>query len=751
MSDLFRPEGFAGQVPNNASAPRGGDDRPIGQVVVYYWGLFKRYFWIVLLTCALATAAAYMWTTRQPKVYQTRSKIIFHQKQEDIFGKQIESVDLVNTGARWQFEQFWRTQKEILESKQFAQRVVEASGLLANTEVIPAVDAQGKPIGEDVRMKSAVGLVQRTINTSLQEDTRVAIVAARSHDPKLAQTLANAFSQSYIQYIQDLQSGGLDQMITWFDKYVAGKRKELNTAQQSLHEFKRDNGILSVSYENQQSLTSTNMETLNAQLAEIKRRLAAEESLIDQIRAMQKKKEDLRALAKIVPEVYASDLSAAIGRESALGEKLAQFRGRGYLQEHPEVRATSGELEVVREHIESEIERIVQGARNRAEVLIRERSRLQTELKKLRDEAFQLDALGVQYNQLRDNASNLKDLFGAVLKRSEELDINSMYEARNVEVLEEAEAPSSPVSPNMALNLAIGLALGLGLGGLCLVLIDVLDNTVKQKSDVSRYTDRPMIGSLPSVNASLIKEIASDTQGNPLDLITHLAPKSSFAEAVKSLRTNLLFMAPDNPPQLVLVTSPGPSEGKTTLCTNMAIAMAQSGMKTVIIDSDMRRPRLHKAFGMVNGLGLSSAITKAATLEEVVNPSDVPNLDVITCGPIPPNPSELLHTKAFKEFILELRGTYDRIIFDSPPMGIVSDALILSHSVDATLLLLKLGKTRREVLKRSMEQLVTVGSPFMGYIINSIDSGGGYGYTYYYAGYGYETEEEAISSPQNAA
>ncbi len=730
---------------------------PIGQIVGQILGLLKKYFWVFIITSTLAITAAYFYTQRQPRIYQADAKLIFHQSDNNIFGKQIERVDLMDPGGRFQFERFWNTQKEVLNSREFAERVARRGDLLSQKGFVPTKTSGGEPIPEEKRLGIAAGRVRSAISTTLRPNSRVVVIKATTTDPELAQALANAYANAYIDYTREFQSGGLNQMITWFDNYVAGKRKELSKAQQKLHEFKRDKGILSISFENRQGLTGENMATINAQLNQVKTELAHEESLLTQIEQMEARGEDMRALGSLVntggAEKSSGGLGQAIQREALLREQIAKLKGRGYLDEHPDVRAAQAELDKVTEHIDAEIERIKSGARNRAQALRRERDRLNSELAALKSEAFELDAMGVQYGQLKDNAENLKELFQTVLKRSEELDINSMYESKNVQVLEEATEPSSPISPNLPLNLAIGLGLGLGIGAAILALIYALDNTIRSEADIARYTDRPVLGALPSVDRAVLKELTTSEE-NPLDLITYIAPKSSFSEGIKSLRTNLMFMAPDQPPRLLLVTSPGPSEGKTLICTNMAVAMAQSGLKTLVIDSDMRRPRIHKALGVTNGdAGLSSLITGQVEVDDAIQHTVVDNLDVITCGPVPPNPSELLHAERFDALVEDLMERYDRVIFDSPPLGAVSDALVLSHTVDGVLLITKFGQTRKELLRRSIEQLDTVGAPLMGCVLNDIDASSGVygGSYYYYYRYNYDERGEEKRSKRGEA
>jgi polysaccharide biosynthesis transport protein len=185
---------------------------------------------------------------------------------------------------------------------------------------------------------------------------------------------------------------------------------------------------------------------------------------------------------------------------------------------------------------------------------------------------------------------------------------------------------------------------------------------------------------------------------------------------------------------------------------NMAIALAQSGQKVLLVDSDMRRPRVHKALGMANNEGLSELIAGSASLEDAVQdvPFDEKNLKILTCGAVPPNPSELLHTEAFRRLVRELRDDYDRIIFDSPPLAAVADALILSHVADAVLLILKFGQTRQELLGRSVEQLEAIGAPLVGTVLNDIDDTSTYGYAYYYR-YRYDDGDRGYGADEKAS
>ena len=713
---------------------------PLSRLVAQYWFLFKKYYWILIATSVLAVVAAYFYTEQQPRIFRAETKIIFRDTPANVFGRQIERVDLVDTGGQWQFEQFWNTQREVMQSRWFGQQVVIREGLLDVEGFVP----DNPELDQDAQTMVAARRVLGMAAVSLQPNSKVAVVTVETTDPQHAKLVADGVAETYVQYTRDFQSGGLGKIIEWFDSYVGQKRGEVNDAKLELHQFKRDNNILSISYEERQNLTGANMQAVNEQLNGVRGQLDEAEALLAQIEKMDRSGTDLKSLMGVVSN--SGSLGSTIARSQDLRRELAQVTTT-YGESHENVQRITRQLEVVESTIDDEINRIREGTAARTEKLRREEARKVQRLEELKEEAFELNELGLQYNQIKDRSESLAALYDTVLKRSEELDINSMYESKSIDVLQSAELPVAPVRPSLPLNLLIGLALGVVVGGSLIVLIDSLDNTVRGQPDVERFTSKPILGHLPQIDSTLLKEFGS------IDMMTEIAPRSSFAEGIKTLRTNLMFMSPDRPPQLLLVTSPGVGEGKTLISINMSIAMAHSGQRTVIVDSDMRRPRVHKALGMTNEAGLSNLIMGTAKLADVVRQTSVENLEMISCGEIPPNPLELLHQERFQDVVEELRQNYDRVIFDSPPLAAVSDALVLSHSVDAVLLILKFGQTRRELLKRSIDQMEALGSPFMGCVLNDISAAAGsaYSYSYYYSRYRYEEDDVDKPKPTRLA
>jgi capsular exopolysaccharide synthesis family protein len=244
-------------------------------------------------------------------------------------------------------------------------------------------------------------------------------------------------------------------------------------------------------------------------------------------------------------------------------------------------------------------------------------------------------------------------------------------------------------------------------------------------------------------------------QGKP-ELIVHDQPTSGVAEAARALRTNILFMSPDRQFRTLLVTSAAPSEGKTTVACCIAIAMAQAGRRVALFDCDMRRPRVHRVFGKTNEVGITTALIAPETIDEIIRPTQVPNLSVITTGPIPPNPAEILHSEAFSTLLKSLSQRFDHIVIDSPPVAPVTDAAILSTRVDATILVVRAFKTSKELARRAVRSLRDVGNHNVGTVLNAVDfERREYGYYQYYyyrrEGYAADSQHPGESTDDTAA
>lgn len=310
----------------------------------------------------------------------------------------------------------------------------------------------------------------------------------------------------------------------------------------------------------------------------------------------------------------------------------------------------------------------------------------------------------------------------------------------NVQLLDEAILPQGKDSPRVSLNIAIAFFLGLMVSVGLAFLLEYLDNTLKSKEDIERISELPVIGLLP-----FDETLAS---GKAQQLITYTNPKSNTSEAYRTLRTNIQFSSLDRDLRTLVVTSTKPGEGKSTITSNMAIAMAQSGKKVLLLDCDLRKPTIHKKFGVTNVKGLTNVLLKDKKFEDCVLITKQENLHVVTSGPIPPNPSELLGSNKFKILLKHLSSIYDVILVDAPPALIVTDAQILSSVCDGTVLLTSYGETEKEALLEGKSLLTKVNSNILGIILNKIPEGGKGSYygTYYSNGYGDDEDTDEVEA-----
>lgn len=309
--------------------------------------------------------------------------------------------------------------------------------------------------------------------------------------------------------------------------------------------------------------------------------------------------------------------------------------------------------------------------------------------------------------------------------------------ANNISVQDWAQPGYEPVRPNKRKNILLAAMVGLFAGAGLAFLIEYLDDTVKGQEDIERQADWPFLGYIPMVRHE-----------KQLDLLMHEKPKSAVSEAYRTIRTGLLFSVTDEQPlQSILLTSPGQKEGKSTTVCNLAIAMAQNNKKVLLVDADMRKPRLHHDFDVDNHSGFSAFLSGQDTFENCVHNTRVTNLSFMACGPHPPNPSELLAGGRMKEFMELARQQFDYIFFDTPPVMMVTDALILSRFVDGTVLIMESGRTSRKVVPRLKQILINARTRVTGLVINKIKAQSGeYSYHYQYYSRYYGQEEEAKTS-----
>jgi capsular exopolysaccharide synthesis family protein len=433
--------------------------------------------------------------------------------------------------------------------------------------------------------------------------------------------------------------------------------------------------------------------------------------------------------------------------------------GKG--ENHPEVQAAAAAVRSAREALLNELKNARSGVAADLDAVHRELGGITRLYESAKTQAMELNLNEVHYGRLRRSKDNTEHMFGLVLERSTESELSKLMPFNNVRVLDRPLLPGGPVMPRPLVNLGFGATLGILMGLVGALARELLDRTVRDAEDAEDLLGIPNLGTLPELSSRSGRRSVyygaygrgkrkgstaapNDDGERPLqvpELVVHTHPKSAAAEAARAMRTNLVFMSPDHPYRSLLVTSAGPSEGKTTLAVSIAVAMSQAGQRVCLVDCDLRRPRVHSIFGRTLDEGVTTILLDPSRLDAVCEETMVSNLWVIPAGPMPPNPADLVHSEAFVRFIQSLTEKFDRVVVDSPP-ALVTDPVILSTRVDATLLVVRPKKTRREAARRALRAVQDVGGSITGFVMNAVVPGGD-NYLYpYYSTYGYTSQEQ---------
>lgn len=348
-----------------------------------------------------------------------------------------------------------------------------------------------------------------------------------------------------------------------------------------------------------------------------------------------------------------------------------------------------------------------------------------------RDKKLKTSEKEIKYNMLKREVNSNKEIYNSLLTRVGETEVTGGLKTTNISVVDKAIIPEHPVRPKKKLNLILAFLVGI-IGGSGLVfLFENLDQTIRTPEDIKSCMGLPTLASI-----AMPSQKEEDSINSP-EFVSQKKPKSTISESYRSLRTSIMFTAVERRRKTILFTSSGPQEGKTTTAINLAIVTAHSGEKTILVDADLRRPRIEKSFTIEMKHGLSEVLSGAETLDSVIHKTDINNLDVIACGTIPPNPSELLGSKKMNELLDMLSEKYDRVIIDTPPVLAVTDSVVLSAKVDGAVIVVKAGDTNRKAAQKTREILEAVGkNNIIGAVLNMVETHKTGGHYYYYQYYG---------------
>lgn len=704
------------------------DLREIAQVL-------RDYKWVIASITAVAVIAGVMWTLGTTKIYEATCTIEYDPNPSKPLGGRVEDVaDPI--GNFWATREFFETQNLVIASRDVAGRVVQKLGLHEDPTYLAQDDDATGPTGD---FEATTLALQSRLTVDPVPDTRLVMIHARDVKPERARLIADAVADAYVQRTIEDRLESTDRAKDWLESQLATLREELDEAELALHSFKKGHNVLSVSMEDRQNLVASDVQTTHNKLTETRNRRIELEARLKRLKASLGKR-----TTAVDPAVMAEheELSALV-TELRDNRKQHDSLAVKYGEEHPTMKSLAEEIGVLEAQLAQEKAAIIASAEHDLEQAKAVEGGLRAAAGDAHSAGLNLNLREIEYRRLNRNRDNKAKLYEIVLQRLTETDLTRMLKTTHVRVLDRALLPVHPVSPNLVKNIGASLLAGLLLGLAAAFFTSRLDRTVRSVESVEGL-GVPVLGVIPHLGGAEARTKpearAGPKQVGPARVIEELIvleqPMSPAAETFRMVRTNLAFMSQEDPIRSFVVTSALPLEGKTTVVSNLAITLAQFGRSVLLVDSDLRRPRIHRIFEIGNEVGLTSLVEGHTTLNQAIHQTKIDGLSVLTAGPIPPNPSELLHSAAFERLREDLLNHFDWVLFDSPPLGAVTDAAILAPQLDGVLLVVRAGQTTVHSILGARKQLNSVSGRLLGAVLNDIDvrikgyryGAGAYGY-----------------------
>lgn len=745
------PNGSNGAVevlPLSAAVPA-WDLSPREPHLYDYLLILRKHQWLIFSFMLAVVTIVSIATFRMQPVYIATARIEIDRENSNILPFQgTDAYDVMVDS-----DNYIETQSKILTSETAALDTIRNSGLSSRPEFAsPDGLSEALATGTLANQKRPpeLGAFLGSLSVRRVPNSRLMDVSFESTDPQLAARVVNAHISTYVLRNYATQFDSTSKATAWLTNQLEDLKRKVQKSEDARIAYERQNQIWTL--DDKQNITSQ-------KFADANRELSAAQS--DRV-----KKQAVYEFAKSgnldsVPQIQSSAalndfLKKRADIQNDYREALAQF-GPNF----PRVQRLQAQLNDLDANIKKEKQNIIDALDSEYRQAVAREAMLNKALDQQKQEVNEMAGRMVEYNILKREAEANKVLYDGMLTKLREAGVSAGLKSSNVRVVDPAMIPSGPSRPAKGRNIALAFIVGL-IGGIGLALVrEYLDNTVKSPDDIETLSRLPSLAVVPQFSNSngngaggkkqkLLPGFSSNGHERKMELVAQHLPKSQMSEAFRALRTSLLLSRADHPPQVILVTSALPREGKTTAAANLAVTLAQLGDRTVIVDADLRKPGVGRLLDMTGSgyAGLSSYLAGASTLDLVTVPHPtIPNLAAIPTGPLPPNPADLLSSHKLAEAIAELRTKFKFVVIDSPPVMAATDAVILSVQTDGVLLVVRSGETPKEAFSRMRDLLVSVKCNILGVVLNAVDASAPdyyYSYRYYPYSYGYGPQQDLM-------
>jgi len=720
-----------------------------------YLRVIQRHKWTVITVFAIIVITVVIHAFTATPIYESTTRLIIDKENPNVVSiQEVMAIDASGTD-------YYQTQYKIIESRTVAREVIRRLHLDKSEEFFPTpkddlISNLKRSIQETIAFwKDSITSLLRTGDESIPKtlegfepnsplvddfiskievspirNSRLVDVNFQAKDPVLAATIVNTLANAYIDQNLEIKLRAVQDAVKWLHNRIQEEGNKVEKAEQALLRYKEKHSIVTDFSSDVENITAQKLAQLNTQVVEVESERVEAETRYKQAMALSNTPD----MVDSITEVLNNELILQIkSMEVELYKRMSELSKR-YGQKHPQMVAIESELKTLNKRKTQEVNRVINSLKNEYRVILAKENSLKAALAKQKKDSLELNQKAIEYGVLRREAESARHMYELLIKRFKETSLTEDMKTGNIRIIDRAEVPEDPVKPKKKLNVFLAIILGLFTGIGLAFFFEYLDNTIKTPEDVKQHLNIPYLGLIPLFSTENKGILKDDTSR---ELVTVNYPRSTASESYRGIRTSILFSFAETVPQVILITGVGPQEGKTITTVNLAVTMAQADSKIVILDCDMRRANVHKVFGTANDHGISNLLVGNSNMREAILHTRIPNLDVIPCGPIPPNPSELLGSTRMTTLLNSLRKHYAHILIDSPPSLAVTDAVVLSKSVDGVILVIRAGYTAKEIIRSGIAQFRAVGTHILGAVLNGVDmSRDRYHYQYYYYYYG---------------
>ena len=714
-----------------------GEDKHVWD---YVRVLYKRR-WIAIPAFIVVFVTMTVNTLRETPVYQGRAQVLIEKDAPNVatLDQMFQSQDA------WFNDEFYQTQNRILQSRTLAKKTIDRMKLwdaprLGNgpmptspisitgmiwgaidgtialakrpfrgSEAVAAAPTppQSTPqVGENPAQSGRIDEFLGGLAIVPVRNTRIVEVRYMSTDPAFAAAAANGVAAAYIEQNMEFKFTASKEAGDFLAERLAEQRKATEASERALQEFKERYGAVSIA-DGSSTTAIQNLTDLNAAMIRAKTERINKEAFYNQLKSAQ-----TTGAIDTLPAVLSNEHIQGLKNTLAEAQRQQAQAAERYLPAHPEMIKIRSAVQSADAKLSAEINKVVESVNSEYRAALAQEQSLQGAMAAQRNEAIGGGKMGIAYSVLQREADSNRQIYESLLQRTKETGISGERRATNVRVDDHAEVARGAISPNvrrdMTLAFCAGLvfAIGLAFG------FEHLDNRIKTPQELKAHLGVAFLGMVPRLAND------KDTQANPL---LNQAVPANFAEAFKTVRTNVLFSSAEEGMRTLVVTSAGPGEGKSLVASNLAIAMAQAGQRVLLIDADMRRPRVHEIFELNQEPGLSNVLAGNAKSSESVHKSATAGLWVLPAGHIPPNPAELLGSKRYADFVASLATHFDWVIIDTPPVMVVADASICANKATGVVFVVGADHTSRHAARAAVEQLDAASAHLIGAVLNRVD------------------------------